>query len=472
MHRASIFLIIFCLAAILLATSSSVFAKHPYSGGETTRVIHKLQKADRSAFAFPLNNLSLLRQDKFFVGNSFFQNAWVSAPASTTARDGLGPLFNTNACQSCHIRDGRGQPPNPNEEMVSMLVRISVPASDSVKDKEYLKKVGLVPHPVYGTQIQNQALPGVPREASVKIEWIETEHKFADQRSYKLRSPQVILSEWGYGTLDEHTTVSARIPPPMIGLGLLNAIPKEDIEKLADPEDRNKDGISGRVNQVWDISEQNYSLGRFGWKASQPNVRQQVASAFSGDIGISSTMFPQQLCTATQEKCMQMPNGGQPEVSDEILDMVTFYSKTLAVPARRSHDSKVILEGEALFKQANCHACHVETFVTGIDPELPELSKQEIHPYTDLLLHDMGEGLADHRPVFDANGREWRTPPLWGIGLTKLVNEHTNFLHDGRARSIEEAILWHGGEAEASKQVFVHLSAQERRKLVAFIKSL
>jgi len=258
----------------------------------------------------------------------------------------------------------------------------------------------------------------------------------------------------------------------MIGLGLLDTISIEDLKKLEDPEDENGDGISGRLNSVWNVTANAHTEGRFGWKAGQPDIRQQVASAFAEDIGITSTLFPNQPCTERQEKCKHMPHGGEPEVSDEILDFVTFYSKTLAVPGRRGIDNPFIIEGEKLFQQANCNACHVESFTTADDPNFPELSNQKIYPYTDLLLHDMGEGLADNHSEFAAEGREWRTPPLWGIGLIRTVNEHTNFLHDGRARNLSEAILWHGGEAEESKQAFVNMSSDERRKLLAFLKSL
>ncbi len=452
--------------------STSTYSVAPYSGGETTRIIEKQQLGDRSAFSFPASNLSFTRSDKFFVGNSFFTNPWITAPASAASRDGLGPVFNTNSCQSCHVRDGRGRPPRLNEAMTSMLVRISR-ARDTVEiNQSEFEREGLLPHPTYGGQIQTFALAGVPIEAQVTIEWQETKHKYADGQSYSLREPKIIFSNFGYGEIEEEINVSARVAPQMIGLGLLDAIDIKDIKELEDLTDKNKDGITGKLNAVWDRSINKLVPGRFGWKASQPNIRQQVASAFAEDIGITSSLFPEQPCTEKQEKCNSMPHGGEPEVSDEILDFVTFYSKTLAVPGQRSFNNPFIVEGKELFVQANCSTCHVETFTTGNDPEFPELSNQEIHPYTDLLLHDMGDGLADTHSEFLAEGREWRTPPLWGIGLIRSVNEHTNYLHDGRARNLSEAILWHGGEAEDSKQAFVRMSSEERRKLLAFLKSL
>ena len=223
---------------------------------------------------------------------------------------------------------------------------------------------------------------------------------------------------------------------------------------------------------VGDVTAAKAAIGRFGWKAEQPTVRQQVAAAFHGDIGITSTVFPQEPLSESQENLLKLPHGGSPELSNEILDFVTFYSKTLAVPAQRAHDSISVIAGRKLFQKAKCNLCHVESFVTGDNPDFPELSSQEIHPFTDLLLHDMGEGLSDGRPVFSANGQEWRTAPLWGVGLSFHVSQEPNFLHDGRARNLEEAILWHGGEAEESREIFRNMSSEERGYLLSFLKSL
>jgi CxxC motif-containing protein (DUF1111 family) len=258
----------------------------------------------------------------------------------------------------------------------------------------------------------------------------------------------------------------------MIGFGLLEAIPEQTLLALADAADQDGDGISGRPNRVWDWTQQRQVLGRFGWKANQPTVAQQVTGAFLGDIGITSVLFPRQNCTAAQTQCTAAPIGGQPEISPEQLEPVIFYSRTLAVPARRDLDDAGVQRGEQLFAQAQCGRCHVSTWRTGPVDELPTLSHQTIHPYTDLLLHDMGAELSDERPDFDATGREWRTPPLWGMGLVSKVNGHTNFLHDGRARNITEAILWHGGEAETAREYFRHLSRPDREALVRFIESL
>jgi CxxC motif-containing protein (DUF1111 family) len=257
----------------------------------------------------------------------------------------------------------------------------------------------------------------------------------------------------------------------MIGLGLLEAVPERRVREREDPTDANHDGVSGRANFVWDVRRAAMALGRFGWKAEQPTVEQQAASAFSADLGVTSSLFPEQNCTLAQERCREQPSGGSPEVSDALLQEVVLYARMLGVPARRP-GAALERDGEALFARARCDACHVSTLETGDFAPVPELSEQEIHPYTDLLLHDLGEGLADHRPTFDADGREWRTAPLWGIGLVRTVNDHTRFLHDGRARDVSEAILWHDGEARAARAAFVSMSATERRALLAFVGSL
>jgi CxxC motif-containing protein (DUF1111 family) len=265
--------------------------------------------------------------------------------------------------------------------------------------------------------------------------------------------------------------VSPRIAPAVMGVGLLEAVPAGDITARADPDDSDGDGISGRPNQVWDPVAEAMALGRFGWKAGQPTVRAQAAAAFVGDLGITSTLHPDQPCTAVEADCAAAPDGGMPELDDNKLDRVTFYNRTLAVPARRDVTDVAVQAGAQNFAELGCSSCHTPTMSTG-DDDIPALAQQEIHPYTDLLLHDMGSRLADDRPEFAASGTEWRTAPLWGIGLVERVNGHTRFLHDGRARSLEEAILWHGGEAAAAQQGFRDLSATERAELIAFLESL
>ncbi|MDW3096444.1 MAG: di-heme oxidoredictase family protein [Gammaproteobacteria bacterium] len=420
----------------------------------------------------PAKNLSLLRREGFFIGNAFFKNPWVTAPASTSARDGLGPLFNTNACQSCHVKDGRGRPPNNDELMISMLVRVSVDVPYTDQNQQSLIKNGLIADPVYGSQIQNRAVEGVKPEAKVTLAWHESDFKFPDGEIVSLRRPEIILSNLAYGDLHENVIFSARVAPVMVGMGLLDAIPEETLENFVRAQKQSNAGVSGKLNQVWDRQLNKITAGRFGWKAAMPTVRQQVAAAFSGDIGITSHFFPESTCSNKQVHCLSKPSGGEPELEDEILDFVTFYSKSLAVPARRNLDSASVMQGERIFAELGCNHCHIDTVTTGIDKQFPEYSQQEIHPYTDLLLHDMGEGLADGMREFDASGSEWRTPPLWGIGLLQTVNEHTNLLHDGRARNVEEAILWHQGEGISSRDAYANLTYKKRKSLLDFVNSL
>ncbi|MCE4054460.1 di-heme oxidoreductase family protein [Pseudomonas sp. Au-Pse12] len=438
------------------------------AGGATT-----VNKSDRNAFSLPSANLPPTRRLDFSVGNSFFRSPWVIAPSTTTARDGLGPLFNTNACQNCHVKDGRGHPPAPGAlNAVSMLVRLSIP--DDPAFAQLIEQVGIVPEPVYGGQLQDMAIPGVAPEGRVRVDYEPLPVRFHDGTLVELRKPKLQITDLGYGPMHPDTRFSARVAPPMIGLGLLEAIPDEAI--LANARPANKNAIAGRPNWVWDDARQQTVLGRFGWKAGQPNLNQQNVHAFSGDMGLTTSLRPFDDCTAAQTACKQAPNGngpeGEPEVSDNILRLVLFYTRNLAVPARRDVDSPQVLAGKNLFFQAGCQSCHTPRFTTAANAAEPELANQVIRPYSDLLLHDMGEGLADQRSEFKASGRDWRTAPLWGIGLTETVSGHTQFLHDGRARNLMEAVLWHGGEAENAKQQVLTFNAEQRAALLAFLNSL
>jgi CxxC motif-containing protein (DUF1111 family) len=460
-----------CSLALLLSLSAcddqpAAEPGEALSGGSAT-----VQRSDRNAFSLPSANLSAVRRLDFSVGNSFFRNPWVIAPSTTTARDGLGPLFNTNGCQNCHIKDGRGHPPAPNaSSAASMLVRLSIPASPA--DTETLERLGSVPEPVYGGQLQDMAIPGIAAEGKLRLEYDYQQVQFADGSTIELRRPRLQISQPGYGPMHPDTQFSARVAPPMIGLGLLEAISEASVLANADPDDRNADGISGRANQVWDDQQAKTVLGRFGWKAGQPSLNQQNAHAFAGDMGLTTVLLPNDDCSPSQVDCRAAINGGIPEVSEPILAQVLFYSRNLAVPARRHVDDPQVLAGKALFQQAGCVSCHTPRFSTAANAAEPELANQLIRPYSDLLLHDMGEGLADNRPEFLADGREWRTQPLWGIGLTETVSGHSLFLHDGRARNLLEAILWHAGEAEAAKQQVLQFDSQQRAALLAFLQSL
>lgn len=440
------------------------------SGGGAT-----VRKTDQNAFSLPSANLPPSRRVDFSVGNSFFRNPWVIAPSTTTARDGLGPLFNTNACQGCHIKDGRGHPPEPDDtNAVSMLVRLSI--RDAPAYAKVIEQLGVVPEPVYGGQFQDMAVPGVAPEGKVRVDYTPVKVSFKDGTEVELRKPSLAITQLNYGPMHPDTRFSARVAPPMIGLGLLEAIPEEAILANAEAQAKAKEGIAGRPNRVWDDVQQKTVLGRFGWKAGQPNLNQQNVHAFSGDMGLTTRMRPFDDCTDAQVACKQAPNGngadGEPEVSDNILRLVLFYSRNLAVPARRDVSAPEVLAGKNLFYQAGCQSCHTPKYTTAANAAEPELANQVIRPYSDLLLHDMGDGLADNRSEFQASGRDWRTPPLWGIGLTQAVSGHTQFLHDGRARNLLEAVLWHGGEASAARQQVLSFNAEQRAALLAFLNSL
>lgn len=430
------------------------------SGGSTT-----IFDETREAFAKPLANLHGDRRDMFFLGNAVFNRGWVTAPASVADFDGLGPLFNATTCSGCHFKDGRGRPPEKDdEEFLSMLLRLGIPGRAA--------NGGPLPDPTYGDQLQGSGILGVPREGNPRITYADVPGTFTDGTTYVLRQPTYRIDDLAYGPLDPEVLVSPRTAPFIMGLGLLEAVPEAVIVALADPEDRNGDGISGRPNRVWDEAQKATVLGRFGWKANQPSLVQQNAGAFVGDMGITSALFPSETCTDAQTGCRDAPTGPGPQLSDTLLQQVTFYIKTLAVPARRKVDDPNVRRGRQLFETARCTSCHTPTLDTGDVDGFPELSRQTIHPFTDMLLHDMGPELADNRPDFEASGSEWRTPPLWGIGLVQTVNRHSFFMHDGRARGFVEAILWHGGEGAPSRDQFRGMNESDRDALVAFLESL
>ena len=437
------------------------------SGGATT-----VQADGTGAFSLPAANTSLLRRDSFFIGNAFFKQPWVTAPASTKARDGLGPLFNANSCQGCHIRDGKGEAlskPGPGPH--SVLVRLGRSPANPAEQAQ-VRSNGTVPDPVYVDQLQPNGIPGVDGEGRLNLTLEPLPVRFADGETVTLHQPVPTLTGLKYGPPAPGLQTSVRATPVMIGLGLLEAIPEADILALADPGDADGDGISGRPNRVRDLSRQQTVLGRFGWKANQPSIAQQTAAAFHGDLGISSALFPDQPCTAAQTDCRQAPKGGEPEISAAIMAEVVFYASMLTVPSRRDVDNPTVLQGQKLFEQAGCTSCHFPRFRTGSKPGFPELENQSIQPFTDLLLHDMGPGLADGRPDFEASGQEWRTAPLWGLGLVQTVNPQAGFLHDGRASTLMEAILWHGGEAEAAQRAVLGMDKADRSALLRFLESL
>lgn len=429
------------------------------AGGEATVFDQSV-----NAFGLPAANLPLTETPRFFAGNAFFNTNWVDASSEVNGRDGLGPLFNVRSCSACHFKDGRGQPPNSGEISNGWLMRISIPGMTV--------HGGPLPDPVYGDQISVRALEGASPEAMITVSYREVSGRYPDYSAFELLKPEYRFRDWTYGDPSPDLQFSPRVASVVFGLGLLDAIPKATILSRSDENDQDGDGISGRPNWVWSESLKKTELGRFGWKANKATLIDQTAGAFAGDMGITNPLFPNENHTPAQNLSGKFPSGGSPELTAPDLDDVVFYLQTLAVPAARIEDRNFFQEGKALFSQLKCAACHVPILTTSKEYSIPGLAGQTIRPYTDLLLHDMGDGLADGRPDFEASGSEWRTPPLWGIGLLGKVNKHTRLLHDGRARNVEEAILWHGGEAESSKRAFMELNLQARQRVIAFVESL
>ncbi len=436
-------------------TGPSVVEGEWLPGGDTTNT----RLLGSNAFLMPAQNLTPENELAFYGGNGFFNQGWVEAPASTEARDGLGPFFNARSCSGCHFRDGKAAPPDEGSgPFVGLLLRLSVPGPE-----------GPVPEPVYGNQLQDQANPDLRPEGLASVTWRTEEGHHDDGTPYSLVRPVFALQDPTYGAFSSDLMTSPRIAPHMIGLGLLEAITSSRLLQLEDPEDADEDGISGRLQ--WHTYQGEEVPGRFGWKAEAPNLEVQSSAAFSNDMGLTTSLHPQDDCTEGQPDCLKEPNGGEPEVDEHIFGRVVHYSRTVAVPVRRAADDRDVLQGKKLFRDLNCHGCHTASHTTG-ESTIEELSHQLIWPYTDLLLHDMGPGLADGRPVGEASGQEWKTPPLWGLGLMSDVSNHTRYLHDGRARNLEEAILWHGGEAQASRDGFMALSSKERAQILKFLGDL
>ena len=435
---------------------------------------------NQDAFSNFSANLTFAEEETFKLGNALFRKLWVSSPSSTQASDGLGPLFNARACQSCHLKDGRGHPPEGAADATSMFLRLSrAPRTPREQDLIKSKAILNLPDPVYGGQLQDLAVPGMRAEGRMVVDYEAFTVTLDDGTVVAMRRPTYSVSDLAYGPLDVTTTLSPRVAPAMIGLGLVEQIHPADILTHADPDDADGDGISGRANIVRDPATGGLALGRFGWKAQNPTIRAQAAGAFSGDIGISNPDHPDPWgdCTEAQADCRAAPHGAQPrlgttEAPDPVLDLVTFYSQHLAVPARRDVDAPDVLRGKEIFHALGCAGCHTPKFVTRKDAPNKALAFQLVWPYSDFLLHDLGPAMADWQPVGDARGAEWRTQPLWGIGLTRTVSGHTFFLHDGRARNLTEAILWHGGEAEAVTDAFKSLPKTDRDALIRFLGSL
>jgi CxxC motif-containing protein (DUF1111 family) len=394
-----------------------------------------------TAFGRTLANLDPLRWDDFRAGKRRFVRAWPHR----------GPWSDAASCADCHFRDGRGPRPGDAQSGRSHLLRLGRHASEG--------------DPVYGAQLRRIGV-AVPAPGQFAVQWTESGGHYRSGEPYLRRRPIVSVSHLSYGALDRQTRMSLRVPPAVFGLGLLEAVPEQDVLARADPDDADRDGVSGRAQWVRDPSSGRTVLGRFGWKASRSSLAAQAAAALLNDLGVTSPLFPVPVQPRGHDGDAQ-----HPEIGDSDLASVVLYLRALAVPARRRAMEPVVREGEALFTSIGCAACHRPRLETG-PADWPELANQTIGAYTDLLLHDLGPDLADEVEEGVASGREWRTPPLWGLGLLQTVNGAVGLLHDGRARSAEEAILWHGGEAEAVRQRFIALPRTGREALLQFLDSL
>ncbi len=424
------------------------------AGGETT-----VFSSGSFAFENPATNLSADNLETHLAGDAQFEQAFVTAPA--TVNPGLGAQFNHVSCVGCHPKDGRAPFPDDLNSFSGFFLRVSIPGTNANR--------GPNPAPGFGDQLANHAVFGKTPEVQFAVSYEDIPVNFADGTVVTLKKPIYSISE-SYIPLPGNALFSPRLAPPVIGLGLLEAIPEMDILSKQDLDDFDGDGISGKANYVWDPETQTTKLGRFGWKASAPSVLVQTAGAYNNDMGITSHLFP--IESSYGQSNGELEQADNPEITKQILDEAAFYCRTLAVPAARNLDDEDVIAGYQLFEDLKCASCHTQRHVTGTFSGIPEISNQTIYPYTDMLLHDMGEDLADGRSDFLANGNEWKTRPLWGIGLTQLVNGHTDFLHDGRAKSVEEAILWHGGEAQKSKEDYTKLTLLEREQLLKFVKSI
>ncbi len=408
----------------------------------------------------PISSLNDSQIDTFVLGKSFFRVPWVEAPSATTARDGLGPLFSSNTCISCHPKNGKGSVYNNKGHIDrSLVTRLSIKSSKRVD-----RKIGFIPEPTYGSQLSINSVHGVPYEGKPTRSYINKTVLLSENRKITLRKPIYGITNLGYGALSKDAILSQRVPPALIGLGLLEQISDSQLLDSEDIEDKDGDGISGKANRVYSPETSAIEIGRYNWKANASKVKHQVAGAMSSDMGLTSPLYPIENCTYNQKECLSSPKGRDTfDVPMKRLDAVSFYLKHLKVPT--VVQDKHYKDGLKIFKQIACASCHIPTFTLD--------SGKIIHPFSDLLLHDMGRDLADGRVEFQATGSEFRTPPLWGISIYKqILKDRVNFLHDGRARTIEEAILWHSGEAKQAKESFIKLPQQKQNVLIDFLERL
>jgi len=461
------------LLAVLLAGGPGM--------GVTQSPVKKVAGLPQDAYKQPIPNLTAKQFKQFQRGEKVFNNFWIavnnptiplvwdlSLPGPSGGEWGLGPMFLATNCAACHVNAGRGRALDASGSLtVQHVLRISVPGTD--------EHGGPNPDPHYGTEIQmfdtvTRKDPAARAgEGEVYLDWIDKPFRFPDGEELVLRQPKVRVEKLNFGPLADGIMMSLRNAQAMVGLGYLEAVSEKDILALA--EKQKAEGLNGRPNYVRDDIKKQTSLGRFGWKANQPSVRQQIAGAFHADMGITSSLYPEQMCTSVQTEC-KAAIVGPTELRPDMWDAISFWTLTFEAPAQRNKDKPEVKNGESHFVSTGCAACHVSELRTSKNAHLPHFANRTIKPYTDMLLHDMGPELADGRPDYQAGGADWRTAPLWGIGLSKQVNASTSFLHDGRARNLQEAIIWHGGEAQAARDKFVAMPKAQRSELLAFLESL
>lgn len=450
---------------IILKSLVAIFATGLFAINNNNEVLSSSK--DKSLLLKPFPSLNDEQYDEFILGRSFFVIPWVEAPSVTTARDGLGPLFNANTCVSCHPANGRGTLLNDGLSSRSLLARLSINSGVLIKSESYksvLEKKGFIPEPVYGNQLAINGIHGVDFEGKVKIDFDEVTVNFPDAEIQTLLKPKYSLENLNYGALHKDANISYRIAPTLNGIGLIESISKEDILANEDEFDKNNDGISGRANFVYSNITKKEELGKYTWKASVASLKEQIAGAASNDMGLTTTIFPNENCTQTQKACNEAHKAKDAiDLPDDRLEAVTYYLKN--IKTYEAKKSKEYEDGLEIFEQISCAKCHISSFDTN--------KGFKISPFSDFLLHDMGEELEDGRVEFKANKSEWRTAPLWGLALHEKINkEKPRLLHDGRARTFQEAILWHGGEASNSKENYMNLPKDKREILIKFLEEL
>ncbi|MFA8344274.1 MAG: di-heme oxidoredictase family protein [Rhodothermaceae bacterium] len=416
-----------------------------------------------TAFDTPSNTVIGEFFNRFMEGDRLYEQPRVTSPAPIPGTGGLGPLYVGFSCTSCHNNAGRSK---------STLFTHGGTGNGFSSQLVFLKSRNGQYFPSYGRVLHDQATGGVKPEGRINVTYTEEHFTFPDGEPYSLITPRYFITDWYAEEIpDEDLVLSVRTPLRHVGLGLMMAVDQDEILSIA-ANQYPEYGISGEV--VWCYERGERMMGLSGHKAQHGDLT--VELGFSSDMGVTNDRFPYEV----GKNQPQDTHDFGIEISTEDMADVELYLHSLGVPARRDINDPVVKLGEEKFNEAKCNLCHVPTLHTSPEPiklmdgtRLPYLANKTIHPYSDFLVHDMGPGLADNYDQYNASGSEWRTTPLWGIGLQQTVSGHTHFLHDGRARNFVEAIMWHkGGEADVSYQIFRKMKKSDRDAIVRFLKSL